>query len=119
MDFILAIFQWAFVLFTGILANGIYISFGLLPLLLIPYIIYKIIFKGLALKKLWMVLGIGLATNLILGILGFLGGYLCYDFMIWWMSHPAMPISGIIAIISLIRTLFGESKEDFKKWFNN
>lgn len=119
MDFILTIFQWGFVFFTGILANGVYLSFGVLPFLLIPYIIYKIIFKGLALKKLWIVLGLGLATNLIFGILGFIGGYFCYDFVNWWLYHPAMFISGILAFISLIRTLFGESKGDFKKLFND
>lgn len=119
MDFILTIFQWGFVFFTGILANGVYLSCGVLPFLLIPYIIYKIIFKGLALKKLWIVLGLGLATNLIFGILGFIGGYFCYDFVNWWLHHPAMFISTILAFISLIRTLFGESKGDFKKWFND
>ena len=49
-----------FLFFTGALANGFYLSLGILPILLTPYIVYKIIFKGLA-QKLWMVLGMALS----------------------------------------------------------
>ena len=119
MEFIFTILQYLFVFFTGALANGFYLSLGILPILLTPYIVYKIIFKGLAFKKLWMVLGIALSTNLFFALLGFIGGFFCYDFMIWWLYHPAMFISSIVAIISLIRTLCGESKKDFAKWLNN